>query len=78
MARIESPCASFAVEVRARASLSHGGAAESITAAKRRRLLAAANLYLAHTRLDLPCRFDALLLQGDDSPQWLRSAFLAE
>lgn len=63
------------VEVRARASRSHGGAAESINAAKRKRLTAAANLYLARTRSDTPCRFDALLIEGDEHIQWIRNAF---
>ena len=63
------------VEVRARSSRSHGGAAESITAAKRRRLVAAANLYLTSTGLDTPCRFDALLIEAHGRVEWVRDAF---
>jgi putative endonuclease len=54
------------VEVRFRRSQSHGGAAESITAAKRARLVAAAQAFLLHQRGDPPCRFDAILLDTLD------------
>ena len=66
------------VEVRSRAGRSHGGAAESITAQKRRRLLAAAQLYLRETAPDTPCRFDVLLLQADAPIEWLRDAITAD
>ncbi len=63
------------VEVRMRASGAFGGAIESITAAKRARLLAAARHYLsAHARL-AQCRFDAVLLNGDGRLDWLKDAF---
>ena len=53
-----------------------GGAAESITAAKRARLLAAARLYLSR-RPESNCRFDVLLLDGLEAGriQWIRNAF---
>lgn len=54
------------VEVRMRRSASHGGAVESITAQKRRRLVAAANGYLAMLGREPPCRFDAILLRSLD------------
>ena len=54
------------VEVRMRTSRAYGGAIESITAAKRARLVAAANGYLAMLGREPPCRFDAILLQGLD------------
>ena len=54
------------VEVRFRRSASHGGAAESITAAKQARMVAAAQLYLMRQRGDPPCRFDAILLDALD------------
>jgi putative endonuclease len=54
------------VEVRFRRSESHGGAAESITAAKQARMVAAAQLYLMRQRGDPPCRFDAILLDALD------------
>ncbi|MGH8631279.1 MAG: YraN family protein [Burkholderiales bacterium] len=63
------------VEVRMRASSTFGGAIESITAAKRSRLLAAARHYLsAHASLP-ECRFDAVLLNGDGRIDWFKNAF---
>ena len=62
-------------EVRQRSAALFGGAAESITAAKRARLLAAARLYLAR-RPGATCRFDVFLVDGDPaSVQWIRDAF---
>ncbi|MGQ0545412.1 MAG: YraN family protein [Betaproteobacteria bacterium] len=62
-------------EVRQRSRDAFGGAAESITAAKRGRLLAAARLYLAR-RPDAPCRFDVFLVDGAPaSVRWIRDAF---
>ena len=64
------------VEVRARSSEAFGGAAGSITAAKRRRLVAAARHYLARRRADRACRFDVVLLQGDERRiEWVANAF---
>jgi putative endonuclease len=62
-------------EVRMRSGPGFGGAAESVTAAKRRRLLAAARLYLSR-RADTACRFDVFLVDGAGSNvQWIRDAF---
>ena len=62
-------------EVRMRSGPGFGGAAESITAAKRSRLLAAARLYLAG-RPDAPCRFDVFLVEGEPRQvKWIRDAF---
>jgi putative endonuclease len=63
-------------EVRLRRDARYGGAAESITAAKRARLLAAARLYLAG-HAPVPCRFDVLLLDAlaPARVQWIRDAF---
>ena len=62
------------VEVRLRRNPRFGGAAESITAAKRRRMIAAAGLYLARLGDAPPCRFDAVLLDELDPARirWLR------
>ena len=64
------------VEVRYRRSDAFGGAVESITEGKRRKLLQAARHYMASSR-DFPaCRFDAVLLSGDKKElQWLENAF---
>jgi putative endonuclease len=64
------------VEVRARQSEAFGGAAGSITAAKRRRLVAAARHYLAKHRVSRACRFDVVLLRGREQEiEWLADAF---
>ncbi len=59
------------VEVRERASGGFGGAAASITATKQARIRLAAQHYLLRHGLDLPCRFDAVLIQGGRL-EWLR------
>jgi len=65
------------VEVRLRRSGNFGGAAASITAVKRARLVNAANLYLARLPRTPPCRFDAILLDALDPAriEWLRDIF---
>jgi putative endonuclease len=64
------------VEVRMRSSNSFGGAAASITAAKRGKLTRAARHYLAGTARMPACRFDALLVSGaDHSVEWIKNAF---
>jgi len=62
------------VEVRLRRNRAFGTAAESITAAKRRRLRLAARHYLARLGREPPCRFDAVLLDGleTENIEWLR------
>ncbi len=64
------------VEVRARRSNAFGGAAASITAAKRDKLRRAALHYLAALGRSPRCRFDAVLLSGDTNKvEWIRDAF---
>ncbi len=64
------------VEVRARKSNSFGGAAESITAAKRKKVLTAARHYLMSHRIDCACRFDVVFLMGEPPRiEWIRDAF---
>jgi len=65
-------------EVRYRRQARFGGAAESITHAKRARLVAAAGLYLAG-RPQADCRFDVLLLDALERGRirWIRDAFSA-
>jgi putative endonuclease len=62
------------VEVRLRRGNAFGGAAASITAAKRTRLVRAASLYLARVRGTPDCRFDAVLLDALDASriEWLQ------
>ncbi|GAB1594524.1 YraN family protein [Lysobacter claricitrinus] len=71
------------VEVRYRADDRFGGGAQSITHAKRRKLVQAASAFLAsHPRwTDAPCRFDVIDASGDvERPTlaWLRDAFRAD
>lgn len=66
------------VEVRQRASASHGGAAASVGALKQRRIIFAARHYLTRLGSPPPCRFDVVCLQGGGAPgglEWLRGAF---
>jgi putative endonuclease len=62
------------VEVRARASRAHGGAAASVTPAKQRSLRLAAQHYLLRLPVLPPCRFDVVAIDGDQV-QWLQAAF---
>lgn len=62
------------VEVRSRADASHGGAAASIGASKRRRLVYAAQHYLLRHATPPPCRFDVVAIDGDNLT-WLQAAF---
>jgi putative endonuclease len=64
------------VEVRQRRSGAHGGAAASVTFAKQRRLVLAAQHYLLRLASLPPCRFDVLALDGDQV-EWLQAAFEA-
>jgi len=78
----DDACVVF-VEVRYRRSAGFGGGAASVDAGKRRRLLHAAQLFLAANPAlrDAPCRFDVVDASGDpDSPtlHWLRDAFRAD
>lgn len=65
------------VEVRLRSRADFGGAAESITAAKRSKLLATANQYLAQFPRPPACRFDVVLLGALEPPrlEWIKHAF---
>lgn len=63
------------VEVRSRASEAYGGAAASITASKREKLLKTARHYLAGVTPLPPCRFDAVLVTGEPPRiEWIRNA----
>lgn len=66
-------------EVRMRTGPGFGGAGESVTAAKRARIMAAARLYLARrprARISPSCRFDVFLVDGlTTQVQWIRDAF---
>ena len=69
------------VEVRQRASQSHGGAGASVSAVKQKRIVFAARHYLMRFKTLPPCRFDVVLIHGGlgvgDAPaiEWLQAAF---
>ncbi len=66
------------VEVRARTRSDFGGAADSITRAKRRRLMLAARHYLLR-RPATRCRFDVVAFDGRPPvARWLPDAFRAD
>lgn len=65
------------VEVRLRSSEAFGGAAGSITATKRRRIILAARHWLMRHG-DCPCRFDCILMNGRGGIEWSRDAFSAD
>jgi len=64
------------VEVRRRASGSFGGAAASVTGAKQRRLIHAAQYYLLRHPNPPPCRFDLVALDGDKL-SWMQNIIVA-
>lgn len=64
------------VEVRKRADNRHGGAAASITSAKQRRLLIAAQVYLQRYAMPPACRFDVIAIDGEKL-DWLKNAIEA-
>ena len=71
------------VEVRYRRSSAFGGGAASVDAAKRRKLVIAAQSFLAEHRqyLHSPCRFDVVEADGDPAApdiRWLKDAFRAD
>jgi len=71
------------VEVRYRHSQAFGGGAASVDVSKRRKLVHAAQLFLAEHReyAHLACRFDVVEAEGDpQAPRitWLRDAFRAD
>ena len=62
------------VEVRMRSEGHFGGALESITPHKQRRIAAAANMYLRQFPRAPRCRFDVVALDGGEI-RWLKGAF---
>ncbi len=71
------------VEVRYRGSQAFGGGAASVDQRKRRKLVHAAQLFLAQQPqwANHPCRFDVIEAQGDPARpkiNWLRDAFRAD
>lgn len=65
------------VEVRRRRRADHGGAAATVTHAKQRRIIHAAQHYLLRLATLPPCRFDVVAIDGERI-EWLRGAFDAQ
>lgn len=65
------------VEVRARRSVRHGGAAASIGRRKRARLVMAAQRFWVRHGAGAPCRFDVVAFEAGQLV-WLRDAFRAD
>lgn len=63
------------VEVRRRDGRDFGGAIASVTPAKQRRMVRAAQFYLLRFRQLPPCRFDVVAIDGTGL-QWLRNAIV--
>ena len=68
------------VEVRYRSQDTHGSALESIDKKKQRKIIATANHYLQSNKpgKDLACRFDAVVISGEQGShciEWVRDAF---
>lgn len=61
------------VEVKYRKSQSFGGAAYSITSSKLAKLQRSVAYYLQINSLNIPCRLDAVLLQGNTPPNWIKN-----
>jgi putative endonuclease len=65
------------IEVRMRSQSHFGGAAASIDQRKQSKLISTAHVYLASLNRIPPCRFDALLLDGNANIEWVKNAFEA-
>jgi putative endonuclease len=62
------------VEVRSRASASHGGALASVGGTKQRRIVRAAQHYLLRLPVLPPCRFDVVAVEAGQI-RWVQAAF---
>lgn len=61
------------IEVKYRKSQNFGGAAYSITPTKLAKLQRSIEYYLQINKLNTPCRLDAMLLQGNQPPNWVKN-----
>lgn len=66
------------VEVRSRVSAVYGGALESITYTKQKKIMSTATHYMTAKKLynTHSCRFDVVCIQGPDARiEWIKNAF---
>ncbi|MDO4998332.1 MAG: YraN family protein [Neisseria sp.] len=61
------------VEVKYRKNNNFGGAAYSISPSKLAKMSRSAEHYLQSKKLNLDCRLDAVLIEGDGEPVWLHN-----
>ena len=67
------------VEVRFRRNDQFGSASSTVDRRKQDKLLATAENYLQRHKLDCPCRFDVVAIEGGpDNIQWIPHAFEAQ
>ncbi len=62
------------VEVKYRSATQFGGAIQALSKAQIGRIRKAASQYLQQHKLDVPCRFDMIAIDGDQI-HWLQGAF---
>jgi len=65
------------VEVRYRASNDYGSALDSVDQHKIKKLISAANHYIAAKQIDQPMRFDVIGFDASLKPNWISNAFSA-
>jgi putative endonuclease len=63
------------VEVRYRKNNFYGGAIESITKTKQKKIIAATQHYLQQSKIKSSIRFDVVGITGESAPVWIKSAF---
>jgi len=65
------------VEVRYRKQSKYGSAVESVNWRKQQRIIVAAQYFLVKNSQwqNHDCRFDVVVFEGNNSPQWFKSAF---
>ncbi len=62
------------VEVKLRTNPNFGGAVSAVSAGQIQRIRKAANYYLQQNRIQAPCRFDVIAIDGNHI-QWIKGAF---
>jgi putative endonuclease len=63
------------VEVRYRKNSVYGGALESITKVKQKKIIAATQYYLQQAKINRAVRFDVVGITGEAPPEWVKNSF---
>lgn len=61
------------IEVKYRKNQQFGGTAYSITPSKLAKMSKSAEYYLQHHKIKTACRLDAVLIEGQSAPIWLKN-----